>query len=153
MNKPVILSLGAMACALLVFAVPSFNYMQRETFAQVSPGDNHTVTGKRWQCITQKGPDAPNLIVLRENGSFLKLIDYSKVTDNGTNYDLQGRFDVKQDRLLARINNPSGEEYTDAYTVKLMDGGKMQMTRSVNNTDNSDAGNTRYNCSLQASSS
>ena len=83
----------------------------------------------------ETGPDAPNLIVLQENGSFLKLIDYSEVSDNGANYDLQGEFDIKQDQLLARISKPSGEVYTDVYTVKQMADGNMQMTHTVNNTD------------------
>ena len=153
MNKPVILSLGAMACALLVFAVPSFNNVQREKFSQRNPLDSDTVTGKHWQCMTQTGPDAPNLIVLHENGSFLQLIDYSEVTSNGTNYDLQGQFDIKQDRLLARISKSSGEVYTDVYTIRHIDGRKMQMTHSVNNADNTDTENTRYNCSVRASQS
>jgi len=153
MNKPVILSLGAMACALLVFAVPGYNNIPWKNVIQGNPGDSDTVYGKHWQCITQTGTDAPNLIVLRENGRFLKLIDYSEVTANGTNYDLQGRFDVKQDRLLAHTSKPSGEVYTEVYTVKQMDHGKMQMTLSVNNAGNKDTENTLYNCSMQASRS
>jgi PAS domain-containing protein len=153
MNKPVILSLGAMLCALLVFAVPSYKDILQEKAAQGDTRASDTVTGKHWQCVTQSGPDAPNMIVLRENGSFLKLIDYSEVSDNGSNYDLQGQFDIKQDQLLARISKPSGEVYTDAYTVKHMDGGKMQMTRSVSNTDKTDTENTRYNCNMLASRS
>jgi hypothetical protein len=153
MKKPVILSLGAMACALLVFAVPSYNNPHREKVAQSTPGDTDPVTGKQWLCETESGPDAPNLIVLQKNGSFLKLIDYSEVSGNGTNYDLQGEFDIKQDQLLARISKPSGEVYTDVYTVKQMDDGNMQMTRTVNNTDNADTENTSYNCSMLASGS
>ena len=38
MNKPVILSLGAMACALMVFAVPSYNNAHRDKLAQGNPG-------------------------------------------------------------------------------------------------------------------
>ena len=153
MNKPVILSLGAMTCALLVFAVPSYNKVQREQVTQDNHGDSDTVTGKHWHCVTQTGPDAPNLIVLQKNGSFLKLIDYSEVSDNGSNYDLQGQFDIKQDQLLARISKPSGEIYTDVYTVKQMDDGEMQMTRTVDNTNNTDTENIRYNCSMLASRS
>jgi hypothetical protein len=153
MNKPVILSLGAMACALLVFAVPSYNKLQGETAARSTPGSGDTITGKRWQCVTQQGPDAPNLIVLLEDGGFLKLIDYSEVAANGTDYDLQGRFDIKQDRLLAHISKHSGEEVMDGYTVKHMDSGKMQMTRNVDNSGDTDTGNTSYNCSMQASRS
>lgn len=153
MNKPVILSLGAMACALMVFAVPSYNNAHRDKLAQGNPGDSDTITGKQWQCETETGPDAPNLIVLQENGSFLKLIDYSEVSGNGANYDLQGEFDIKQDQLLARISKPSGEVYTDVYTVKQMDDGNMHMTRTVNNTDNTNTENTSYNCSMLASRS
>jgi len=153
MNKPVILSLAAMACAMLVFAVPSYTSLGHDPVIQGKAENVDKVTGKNWQCVTQTGPDAPNLIVLRENGSFMKLIDYSEVTDNGTNYDLQGRFDIKQDRLLAHIGKPSGEVYTDAYTVEPLDGGKMQMTRSVDNAENSKTGNTRYSCRMQASRS
>jgi len=149
MNKPVILSLGAMVCAILVFAVPSYNNIQRATVTAGNAEHNDMVSGKRWQCVTQTGPDAPNLVILRENGRFLKLIDYSEVVDNGTNYDLQGMFDIKKDQLLARVSNPSGEIYTDVYTLEPVDNEKMQMTRP----GDTDSENTRYNCSMQASHS
>jgi hypothetical protein len=151
MNKPAILSLGALACAIAVFAVPSYNNGLGEKVARSKPGDSDMVTGKHWQCVTQAGPDAPNLIVLHENGSFLKLIDHSQVTNNGTNYDLQGQFDIKHDQLLAHISKPSGEVYTDAYTLKHVDTRKMQMTRTVSNTDSTDTEDTRYTCSMLAS--
>ena len=147
MNKPVSLSLGAMVCALLVFAVPAYNNMQQDSVGRISPGAVDPFAGNRWQCVTQSGPDAPNLVILRENGIFLKLIDYRHIVDNGTNYDLQGMYDIEEDQLLARISDPSGEVYTDTYTVKHMAAGKMQLTRS----ENPDTENTRYNCSLQAS--
>lgn len=152
MNKPAILSLGAMACALLVLAVPSYNNMQQNTAAQFNTETNNPVSGKHWQCVTQQGPDAPNLIVLRGNGGFLKLIDYSDVTENGTNYDLQGSFDVRQDRLLAHVRKPSGEILTDAYTVKQTGDRKMQMTHTANDTESKDTENTLYSCSMLASS-
>jgi hypothetical protein len=154
MKKTAILSLGALACTLLVFAVPSFNNAPRDNkVTQGNPGDSDTIAGKQWQCETETGSDAPNLIVLQKNGSFLKLIDYSEVSGNGTNYDLQGEFDIKQDQLLARISKPSGEVYTDVYTVKQIDDGNMQMTRTVNNTDNTDTESTSYKCSMLASRS
>lgn len=153
MNKPAILSLCAMACALLVLAVPSYNYVQQNTAIQPDTDTNNPVSGKHWQCVTQQGPDAPNLIVLRDNGGFLKLIDYSVVTNNGTNYDLQGSFQIKQDRLLARVRRPDGEILTDAYTVKQTGTGKMQMTHAAGNTESMDTENTLYRCSMQASSS
>ena len=153
MKKPVILSLGAMACALLVFAVPSYNNAHLDKLAQGNPGDSDTITGKQWQCETETGPDSPNLIVLQENGSFLKLIDYSEVSGNGADYDLQGEFDIKQDQLLARISKPSGEVYTDTYTVKQVAAGKMQMTHAVDNSENTAAENTLYSCSMLASRS
>ncbi len=153
MNKPVILSLGAMACALLVFAVPAYNNLQRDSVVQGNAASSDPVSGKHWQCVTQKGPDAPNLIVLRDNGGFMKLIDHSEVIDNGTNYDLQGRFDIKQDQLLAHIRKPSGEVYTDAYTVKQVAAGKMQMTHAANTPESTAAENTFYSCSMLASRS
>lgn len=153
MNKPVILSLGAMTCALLVFAVPAYNNLQRDSTVQVNAAGSDPVTGKHWQCVTQKGPDAPNMIVLQDNGGFIKLIDHSEVIDNGTDYDLQGSFDIKQDQLLARIRKSSGEVYTDAYTVKHLSAGKMQMTHAVNNPESRAAENTLYNCSMLASRS
>ena len=151
MNKPVILSLGAMACAVLVFAVPAYNNLHLETQASGTPGVGGTdpFTGNRWQCVTQSGPDAPNLVILRENGIFLKLIDYKYLADNGTNYDLQGMYDIKENQLLARVSSPSGEVYTDTYTIKRVSGVKMQLTRS----ENPDSENTRYQCSMQASRS
>ena len=149
MNKPVILSLGAMACVLLVFAVPAYNTIQQDTTIENTAGNIDPFAGNRWQCVTQTGPDAPNLVILRENGVFLKLIDYKYAVDNGTNYDLQGMYDIKQDQLLARITGPSGEIYTDTYTVRHVDSGKMQLTRS----EDSKTGNTRYSCSMEASRS
>ena len=151
MNKPVILSLGAMACALLVFAVPAYHNIQQDSVVQGKAATSDTVSGKHWQCVTQTGPDAPNLIVLRGDGGFMKLIDHSEVTDNGTNYDLQGSFDIKQDQLLAHIRKPSGEVYTDAYTVKQLAAGKMQMTHTVKNPENTAAENSLYSCSMLAS--
>jgi hypothetical protein len=153
MNKPAILSLGAMACAILVLAVPTYNNMQQNTAVQLNLETHNPVSGKHWQCVTQRGPDAPNLIVLRNNGGFLKLIDHSEVTGNGTKYDLQGSFDIKQDRLLAHVRKPSGEIITDAYTVKQTGDGKMQMTRAANNAKGKDTENTLYSCNMQASSS
>jgi len=153
MNKPVILSLGAMACALLVFAVPAYNNLERDGALQGNVASSDPVSGKHWQCVTQKGPDAPNLIVLRDNGGFMKLIDHSEVIDNGTNYDLQGRFDIKQNQLLAHIRKPSGEVYTDAYTVKLLAAGKMQMTHTVNKSESQAAEDTLYSCNMLASRS
>jgi hypothetical protein len=153
MNKPVILSLGAMACVLLVFAVPAFNTMERDRVAQGNTASSDPVSGKHWQCVTQNGPDAPNLIVLRDNGGFMKLIDHSEAIDNGTNYDLQGSFDIKQDQLLAHIRKPSGEVVTDAYTVKHVAAGKMQMTHAVKNPENTAAEDTLYSCSMLASRS
>ena len=151
MNKPVILSLGAMACALLVFAVPAYNKLQPDSVVQGNTASSDPVSGKHWQCVTQTGPDAPNLIVLRDNGGFMKLIDHSEVTDNGTNYDLQGSFDIKQDQLLASIRKHSGDVYTDAYTIKHLSAGKMQMTHAVKNPENTAAENSLYSCSMLAS--
>ncbi|HYQ73183.1 MAG TPA: hypothetical protein VET88_14785 [Gammaproteobacteria bacterium] len=149
MNKPAILSVGAIASVLLVFAVPSYNTTQQGTLNNGGMEEIQPVAGRRWQCVTRTGPDAPNLVVLRENGMFLKLIDYKYVVDNGTNFDLQGMYDIKQDQLLARISGPSGEIFTDTYTVKHMDDGKIQLTRS----EDSAGENTRYSCSMQASRS
>jgi len=152
-NKPAIISLGAMACVLVVLAVPSYNNMLQNTAAQSDAETNNPVSGKHWQCVTQQGPDAPNLIVLRDNGGFLKLIDYSEISNNGTNYDLQGSFQVDQDRLLARVRKPDGEILMDAYTVKQTGDGKMQMTHAANSAESTDTENTLYRCSMLASNS
>ena len=153
MNKPVILSLCAMACVIGVLAVPSYNHMQQLAAVQSDTETNNPVSGKHWQCVTRQGPDAPNLIVLRENGGFLKLIDYSEITSNGTNYDLQGSYEVEQDRLLARIRKPDGEIVTDAYTVKLLGEGKIRMTHTASNSESKDTEDTLYSCTMLASNS
>jgi hypothetical protein len=152
-NKPAILSLGAMACVIMVLAVPSYNKIQLITAVQPDTETNNPVSGKHWQCVTQQGPDAPNLIVLRDNGGFLKLIDYSEISNNGTNYDLRGSFQVEQDRLLARVRKPDGEIVTDAYIVKQTGEGKMHMTRATNNSESKDSEDTLYSCSMLASNS
>ena len=153
MEKPVVLSLGAMTCALLVFAVPAYNNLLRDSVVHDNTATSDPVSGKHWQCVTQKGPDAPNLIILRDNGIFLKLIDHSESLDNGTNYDLQGRFDINQEQLLAHIRKSSGDIFTDAYTVKHLASGKMQMTHAVDNTGSTGTESTLYSCSMLASSS
>jgi hypothetical protein len=152
-NKPAIFSLGAMACVVAVLAVPSYNNLQKNTAVQPDTETNHPVSGKHWQCVTQQGPDAPNLIVLRDNGGFLKLIDYSEISNNGTNYDLRGSFQVEQDRLLAHVRKPDGEIVTDAYTVKPLGEGKMRMTQATSNTESKDTEDTLYSCRMLASSS
>lgn len=151
MNKPAILSLCAMACIIGVLAIPSYKNMPQHAAVQPDSEKNNPVSGKHWQCVTRQGPDAPNLIVLRENGGFLKLIDYSEITSNGSNYDLRGSFQVEHDRLLAHIRKPDGEIVTDAYTVKQLDEGKIRMTHTASNSESKDTEDTLYSCTMLAS--
>jgi len=58
MNRPVILSLIAIACALPVFAVPAYHNIQQDSVVQGKAATSDTVSGKHWQCVMQTGPVA-----------------------------------------------------------------------------------------------
>jgi hypothetical protein len=153
MNKPTILSLGAMASVLIALAIPSYNSLQQGKVVSGYAAKPEMVSGKYWHCVSRTGPDAPNLIVLRDYGQMLKLIDHNQTSGNGTDYDLQGRFDITQDRLVAHLSSASGNTYTDTYTVKQLEPDKMLMLQTSGNPENSAAKDTRYNCSTLASRS
>lgn len=153
MSKPAILSLGAITSVIIALAIPTYNGVQKSAMLREADEEPGTVHRKYWHCVTQTGPDAPNLIVLHENGHFLKLIDHSRPTGNGTDYDLQGRYDIEEDRLVAHIGGQAGGEYTDTYIVKQLDTGKMLMTRAGTETEQAAQEKSRYSCRMLASRS
>lgn len=157
MKKPAILSICALASIVVALAVPTYNNIQKNLVEPGATADSASPTdGKHWHCVTRSGPDAPNLIVLRNNGHILKLIDHSRVSGNGTRYDLQGIFEITEDRLVANMSSGSGEVFTDTYTVQSTEPGKMRITHAGNGSDTgpgSETEPTSYSCSMLASRS
>lgn len=153
MSKPAILSLGAVTSMVIALAIPTYNGVLKSAMLTEPGEQTGTGHGKYWHCVTQTGPDAPNLIVLQENGHFLKLIDHTRDTGNDTDYDLQGRYDIEGDRLVMRIGGQAGGEYTDTYIVKQLDTGKMLMTPAGTASGQAAQEKSRYSCRMLASRS
>jgi len=173
MNKHTLLTIAAIGSILIALAIPTYNSLrhdssdllqdtsthhdissiQQDTGSPAKSENTTMASDSHWHCVTRTGPDAPNLIVLQNNGQFLKLIDHTRTTRKGTQYDLQGTFEIKQERLVASISSATGEVFTDTYTVKSSEPGEMQLTRSGGNSENSEMDNTEYRCRILANKS